>query len=235
MARPIFVFSVSSCSTSYPARRRRSGTVAVGFGLVVVPRGNESWVGQRDSHPCRRAHNAGCCSYTMANMRKWNFPRTQLQFPGGWALVHGSLVIQELARRPGAAPGTSGFGDRIARLARGVFVQRTGWPTRPSSAWMTRVISRRRAASPPNGASNAPGRLPGQPGRIRAPDHFSAGAGTPLHKVEIERGRQHHAPGPDMDKQRTNTVAGRYRCGHRCFAVDVSVFGAHLLRSPSSM
>ena len=141
----------------------------------------------------------------------------------------------KLARRPGAAPGTSGFGNRIARLARGVFVQRTGWPTRPSSARMTRVKSRRRAASPPNGASNAPGRLPGPPGRTRAPDHFSAGAGTPLHKVEIERGRQHHAPGPDMDKQRTNTVAGRYRCGHRCFAVDVSVFGAHLLRSPSSM
>jgi len=43
------------------------------------------------------------------------------------------------------------------------------------------------------------------------------------------------APGPGMDKQRTDTVAGRYRCGHRHFAVDVSVFWAHLLRSPSSV
>lgn len=40
--------------------------------MVAVPEGNESWVGQRDSHPCRRVHNAGCCSYTMANMRSRN-------------------------------------------------------------------------------------------------------------------------------------------------------------------
>jgi hypothetical protein len=79
------------------------------------------------------------------------------------------------------------------------------------------------------------GRLPGQPGRFRVPDHFSAGAGTPLHKVENQVGPGALAPGPAMDKQRTDTVAGRYRCGHRHFAVDVSVFRAHLLRSPSYM
>ena len=51
---------------------------------------------------------------------------------------------------------------------------------------------------------------------------------------ENERGREPVGSRPRMEKERTSTVAGRYRCGHRRFAVDVSVFGAHLLRSPSS-
>jgi hypothetical protein len=68
---------------------------------------------------------------------------------------------------------------------------------------------------------------------------FRGATGVPQPwKIE---GRKRKGEGPGTSRapgpwgKRTNTVAGRYRCGHRSFAVDVSVFGAHLLRSPSSV
>lgn len=79
------------------------------------------------------------------------------------------------------------------------------------------------------------GDSPASPEQSGCRNIFQPERARPCTKWKLKGAGSSRAPDPDMDKQRTNTVAGRYRCGHRCFAVDVSVFGAHLLRSPSSM
>lgn len=66
-------------------------------------------------------------------------------------------------------------------------------------------------------------------------DIFQTPTRTPLHELEIKRPGSCSTTRAMPFQQRTNTVAGGYRCGHGYFTVDVSVFGAHLLRSPSSV
>jgi hypothetical protein len=66
-------------------------------------------------------------------------------------------------------------------------------------------------------------------------DIFQTPTRTPLHELEIKRPGSCSTTRAVPFQQRTNTVAGRYRCGHGYFTVDVSVFWAHLLRSPSSV
>lgn len=213
-------------------KRRRSGTVAAGFGLVVAPGGNESWVGQRDLHPCRRAHNAECCSCTTANMRGGRRP-----IPNAWIGVHRLIGPWSLKNGtpPWCCPRHIWFWkpDCAAGARRVRAADRVASPAviTKDDAWKPR----RRAAPPSAETSDASGETPrqrrSQPG---AGPFFSRSGHAPAQSGK-SKGPEALAPGPGMDKQRTNTVAGRYRCGHRRFAVDVSVFGAHLLRSPSSM
>ena len=84
--------------------------------------------------------------------------------------------------------------------------------------------------------------------RAGRPDHFWQASGTwfgrngdfnslELNSVEDfklrrRQRRWRERPAGNKLKRRTNTDAGRDRCSHRYFAVDVSVFGAHLFRSP---
>ena len=66
-------------------------------------------------------------------------------------------------------------------------------------------------------------------------DIFQTPTRTPLHELEIKRPGSCSTTRAMPFQQRTNTVAGGYRCGHGYFTVVVSVFWAHLLRSPSSV
>ena len=68
-----------------------------------------------------------------------------------------------------------------------------------------------------------PGRRPAE--RLKA-------RGKKLPRGKNQKGRRRFAPPARENQQRTNTVTGSLPCGHGLFAVDVSVFGAHLLRSP---
>ncbi len=82
--------------------------------MVVVPRGNESWVGQRDSHPCCRVHNAGCCSYTMANIGEGR--RTNEECRKGQRGLDSSFFLQpsalNLVSPAGLAPARPGLKHR---------------------------------------------------------------------------------------------------------------------------
>ena len=132
-----------------------------------------------------------------------------------------------MAGRPGAAPGKLSFGDSAARLVRDLSLEKLERPPGVApgqSPWRGGILLLNH--------SRIVEVWSGECGVRNATDGFHT-PHSELHTSQKLKGLGHFPPQAFVPlQQRTNTVTGRYCCGHRYFTVDLSVFGAHLPRSP---